>query len=1099
MNNDINQKGINRLTVFLYYFRYLYLLLFLLSGKLVQAQQVFPVLSTLQINPPYSLYLNDYSAPGSDKMQVRLFLKDLTKNNYPCRLRFKLEGFGITIQNKNDFYAQPIYLNAGELSTFSGSDLEVYFNPKNLVLQGLDQTAFSRNGGKLPEGVYRVSVEVLDYYQHSVVSNAGSTVLSVFLSYPPIINSPLPGSKVQALEPQNVIFQWVPRHTGSINAAYNVAYNFRLVELIPADRDPNDAIRSARPMFETVTDQTILLYGPAEPALTPGSSYAVQIQAVEADGKDLFINNGNSEVVKFTYGDKCAPPVSILAELTDANSLKFSWSALPLQQAFSIRYREANNQTAQWFEQETYTPQFIAQGLRPGKTYEYQVKAQCINGYGDYTQLQQFQMPDEKFTQGDFVCGKQSPAINLDKTQLLDLLLSGNVFTAGDFEVTVTSVTASQNGVFSGTGTIAVPVLANLQFNVVFQDIRINSKYQMVDGLVKVKEQTLEQSQEQVITAITLTPDANGLVHAVSSNGLPTIIDAAVAVSGNLPVYNAANKTIKFAGITNSGESKEITIQLKGDQPPFTFQDKNGQTYEVDKDGKVSARGIVPKSELLAGGSSTSKPLSTDKAKIIFKPSPKQKYGLDLFKDKFKSNSRYTGDYQQIKENSKTTNISWKSIESGRGDEVLAELQTTDPSIDSDKVEFRNGRGESISSKREGKSYTIQLQGAPEGNDKEIYAFYPTGKDKDIGINLAKLNIASFRKITKKVVIVPVNGAGKDLSETDLSNTLNEIYKQGIVEWEVKVKPTSIPTTDWDTNHDGRLDAGNSSAMSAYTAEQKVLAGMYKKQAGLKDGTYYIFLVNKFSVATQQGYMVRGGQVGFLAVGDQALPPLGEVGRGLAHELGHGAFHLKHNWEETGISQGESANLMDYATTPTGSAEEKTELWHYQWHYMRNPDLVFRPFEGDEEGASLAANKLVSIIIDTDSKISDELTPFLSPIGEPVYLNRAEIALFTYNSNNGVLVGFKLKNNLVYTFNSKTYTDNNGNAYPVSKTPAKGEVEVLLFKKFDDCKVELRRVTIQYPNLSKIIPALETSKLKESLSANCVDKYFDNHGTEFIS
>ncbi|MGB4773936.1 MAG: fibronectin type III domain-containing protein, partial [Daejeonella sp.] len=489
---------------------------FLLSAVFTQAQQVFPVLSTLQINPPYSLYLNDYASSSSDKMQVRLFLKDLTKTNYPCRLRFKLEGFGITIQNKNDFYVQPFYLNPGELSTFSGSDLEPYFNPKNLVFQGLNPADYSRNGGKLPEGVYRVSVEVLDYYQRSVVSNAGSTVLSVFLSYPPMINSPLPGSKVQALEPQNVIFQWVPRHTGSINAAYNVAYNFRLVELIPPDRDPNDAMRSTRPLFETYTDQTILLYGPAEPVLTPGSSYAVQIQAVEAEGKDLFINNGNSEVVKFTYGDKCAPPLNILAQLNDPNSLKFNWDALPLQQAFMVRYREANNKTAQWFEQETYTSQFIAQGLRPGKTYEYQVKAQCINGYGDYTQLQQFQMPDEKFSQGDFVCGKQSPAINLDKTQLLDLLLSGNVFTAGDFEVTVTSVTASQNGVFSGTGTIGVPVLASLQFNVVFQDIRINSKYQLVNGIVKVKEQTLEQSQEQVITAITLTPDANGLVHAVS-------------------------------------------------------------------------------------------------------------------------------------------------------------------------------------------------------------------------------------------------------------------------------------------------------------------------------------------------------------------------------------------------------------------------------------------------------------------------------------------------------------------------------------------------------------------------------------------------------
>ena len=132
---------------------------------------------------------------------------------------------------------------------------------------------------------------------------------------------------------------------------------------------------------------------PPNPPSPPGNSYAVQVQAVEADGKDLFINNGNSEVVKFTYGEKCSPPLNVQAQLADANSLKLSWTALPLQQAFSIRYREANNNTAEWFEQETYTTNYTARGLRPGHTYEYQVKAECGTGYGEYTPLQQFQSP----------------------------------------------------------------------------------------------------------------------------------------------------------------------------------------------------------------------------------------------------------------------------------------------------------------------------------------------------------------------------------------------------------------------------------------------------------------------------------------------------------------------------------------------------------------------------------------------------------------------------------------------------------------------------------------------------------------------------------
>ncbi|MGB4774926.1 MAG: hypothetical protein WBP45_07140, partial [Daejeonella sp.] len=289
----------------------------------------------------------------------------------------------------------------------------------------------------------------------------------------------------------------------------------------------------------------------------------------------------------------------------------------------------------------------------------------------------------------------------------------------------------------------------------------------------------------------------------------------------------------------------------------------------------------------------------------------------------------------------------------GRGDEVLAELQITDPSIDPDKVEFRNGAGETISSKREGNTYTIQLLGAPEGNDKEVYAFYQTGKDKNLGINLGKLNIASFKKITKKVMIVPVNGAGKGLSESALQNSLNEVYKQAIVEWDVELAPNFVPATHWDTNQNG-LDVGNSSAMSAYTAEQKALAGMYKKQAGLKDGTYYIFLINKFSDTGQQGYMVRGGQVGFCLTPTLSKGE-GAISRGLAHELGHGAFSLQHTWDVLGDATKEkTANLMDY-----GSAN--SFLWHYQWKYMRNPDIVFRPFETDEEGAYLKTEYFVAI------------------------------------------------------------------------------------------------------------------------------------------
>jgi hypothetical protein len=919
----------------------LVLLLQICSGVRSAAQVVYPVEANVQLITPYSLYLNDYTT-GEERLKVNLFLKDLTKTNYPVRLKLTIDGFGTTITSKNEFYTPPIYLDGGQLRTVAGPELQDYLNTKNLVFQGIDASTFRQNGAKLPEGIYRITFQVEDYTRRQIISNAGTTILSAFLSYPPIINLPLPNSKVTALFPQHIVFQWTPRHTASVNAAFNVAFSVRLVEVNPPTRDPNDAIRSSRPIFETITDQTQLVYGPAEPQLTPGNTYALQVQAIETEGRDAFVNNGYSEIVRFVYGEKCSLPLNVLAQVEGINSLKWSWVPAPLQQSFGIRYREAGNTKAQWFEQELYTPEYTASGMRPGKLYEYQVKAECGYGYGEYTTVQQFTMPDEALTEGNFVCGQTDPLEPIDRDDLLAVLTPGMIFQAGAFPVRVTEVGSStfeggREGAFSGKGTIGVPYLNKLSFNVVFEGIRISRKLKLVSGKVSVARQTLEQGQDEVVEAITVTPDEKGVVEAVNSNGLPTIIDAAIAMPVTLPVYNAADKTVTFKGVTDDGETKEITIKLKEGQPPFTFQDKHGETYTVDQTGKVTALGKQPVSEFLAGNTSTNKPLVTDKATVIFKEAPGQQYGLDIFKEELRSNSQYTKDYQKVSSSGggqKEIYISWKSVESLQHDEVVAEIQKLDNNLDLSKIEFRNSAGEKLPHKQAGDRFTITVLGAMDGVNKELYAFYPTGAN-NIGLHLGKLNIASYKKITKKVVVVPVNGAGADLTETAIRNTLNSIYKQAVVEWQV-TKAANFTATGWDNEGDG-LDVDNSGSLSAYTPEQKALAKLYKKDHALENGTYYIFLVNKFSRADQQGYMVRNGQVGFVATN-------GNVPHTIAHELGHGAFALQHTWEALGTDKGATTNLMDY-----GSG---TELWHHQWVYMRNPDVIFRPLEGDDEGAS---------------------------------------------------------------------------------------------------------------------------------------------------
>ena len=84
-------------------------------------------------------------------------------------------------------------------------------------------------------------------------------------------------------------------------------YDFRLVEIWPAGRNPNEAMRTSVPLYETITSNTMLVYGPGEPPLVPGRSYAWQVRArslVNGESLDMFNNQGYSEVrSSFRWGE----------------------------------------------------------------------------------------------------------------------------------------------------------------------------------------------------------------------------------------------------------------------------------------------------------------------------------------------------------------------------------------------------------------------------------------------------------------------------------------------------------------------------------------------------------------------------------------------------------------------------------------------------------------------------------------------------------------------------------------------------------------------------------------------------------------------------
>src|SRR6202000_2992680 len=97
-------------------------------------------------------------------------------------------------------------------------------------------------------------------------------------------------------------FNWLPQNTSSPNSALQTNYIFSLWAVLPAGYNFQEIVQSTRPLYSVTTQMPTLVYGPGQPLLVPGQSYAWRVQAVDMTGRDIFRNNGYSETCNFIYG-----------------------------------------------------------------------------------------------------------------------------------------------------------------------------------------------------------------------------------------------------------------------------------------------------------------------------------------------------------------------------------------------------------------------------------------------------------------------------------------------------------------------------------------------------------------------------------------------------------------------------------------------------------------------------------------------------------------------------------------------------------------------------------------------------------------------------
>jgi TANFOR domain-containing protein len=897
----------------------------LLLLSLKGAAQIFPVQATTQLARPYSLYLSDYTAPGSDRITLNIFLTDPARTDLNVRLRLRIEGQGIRIETKQEYIAPPLTLNGGIPLQLISADLAAYFEPRNLNFTGITQREYEQRGS-LPEGLYQFCFEVYEYNRNVKISNTGCATAWLILNDPPIINLPRENEKVRIQSPQQVVFQWTPRHTGSPNSAFTTEYDFKLVEVWPSTRNPNDAILTSRPIYEATTSSTTLIYGAAETALEPGRRYAFQVKARSIAGVtelNLFKNNGKSQVSTFVFGDACLPPQNILADAAGPTRFTVKWDAGTNQTAYNLRYRLASTPSLPergtggevWYTTNSLNPDIEIKSLTGNTRYEYQVSATCGSLESAFSPIATITTKSSPLIA--YSCGVPLDPFNLDPAQLIDALKVGDVVQTGDFDVKLTKVTGG-GGTFSGEGVIEVAYFNRAKVQAEFTGIQVNKDLRMVSGSMNVTGAGVEVIPSELMDAMDKITEALDFLDKALDKyeeNLPKRFDENAFV---------ADKAIVVPGIVKSVErNSDGTVVVTDDKgnkqtiPAGTtaaITDSTGKGYLVDKKGTVHTTTTAVATK--AGNREYN-------LAVKFKEMADQRYGFDEKKHDILSPQydKLEGGYD----------VAWKSVATGQVDEVQALLEGTN--MDKSKIHFEQAGQPNAPRSTDNGKWTIGAQGKADGQVESILALLtPTDASKKEQV-LGQLNVVTYNEIQKNLVIVPVNGNKYPHGEDALRTQLNKIYGQAVVKWNISF------ATNFDVPGIDPFDDGGSGILSNYSPDMRKVVGAYK--ANMQANTYYLFLVKNPKGGTLAGYMPRSKECGFIFVDKNGTEEA--ITHTMAHELGHGAFSLRHTFteEKNPLQEKSTDNLMDYANG--------TKLYKYQWDKMRYPEIVMGVFEDDSE------------------------------------------------------------------------------------------------------------------------------------------------------
>lgn len=356
--------------------------------------------------------------------------------------------------------------------------------------------------------------------------------------------------------------------------------------------------------------------------------------------------------------------------------------------------------------------------------------------------------------------------------------------------------------------------------------------------------------------------------------------------------------------------------------------------------------------------------------------------GVD--KQKYAELAQYYNTVLDVADNSNYP-MAWKAMAANKNDNIKLKLKKKQGYFDINKLVFKNAAGNetyNVTYSNVGNDSTIDLSmsGKSPGSMAEVVAYYTPTTTPTQTFAIGAFNVQFYEPKTMNVVLVNIGGATLPDANTVKAN-INAIYGNVFINWNVTTATCPLPV-----NISKSIHVENSGLLSNYMPDMQSIVSYFKDHCsaynGSSDNTFYL-LFGASNDGNLAGYMPRARNTGFIFDNDT---------RTIAHELGHGAFNLKHifNDDELGAGNRNSTdNLMDYA------AESK--LYKHQWDLVHNPSSVGW-FEGDDnEGANYQYTGLDFNLF----KNPDNATvSFLSRAGTIISIpyNTAKAVEFTYGA-----------------------------------------------------------------------------------------------------